>query len=124
MTAGIYGMERQMKSMDRDYDPYGFAKRLWPLTYGLAGLGALAMLLRFWDEVHHHGWSSSLVLRIVGSPLIYICPLVLSLQSRGYNRFALKENFVSERVANNSEYFIGMQVMLVYLAFMQFLMWN
>ena len=113
-----------MKSVDRDFDQYEMARRFWPVAYGLMGLGAFALFGRLWDEVHLHGLSFYLFLRIASLLLIYVCPLVLSFGSRRYNRSALKENLVSERVANNNEYFIGFQLKFVYLAFMQLVMWN
>jgi hypothetical protein len=113
-----------MKSVDRDFDRSGMAKHFWTLAYVIMALGAFGIFVKVLDEVRLRALSFYALAHIASLPLLFICPLVLSLQSRKYIRCALKENLVSERVANNSEYFLGMMLMIVYIAIMQFATWN
>jgi hypothetical protein len=105
-----------MKSVDRDFDANGIAKHFWTLAYVIVALGAFAVFGRFWDEIHLHGLPPHKLIRIVALPLIYLCPIIFSLAIRRYIRCALKEKLVSERVANNCGFFIGQQLIFVYIA--------
>jgi hypothetical protein len=124
VTENNQSLEKPIKSVDRDFAEKGFARYFWGLSYTLAVLGAFALFARFWDEIHLHGLQFHSLVRIVGLPLICVCPLILSLSARRYIRSALKENLVSERVAGNFEYWIGIQLTIAYMAIMQFVMWG
>jgi hypothetical protein len=119
-----------MKSVDQDFDRYRIARYIWGLSYAFVAWGAFVVCGRFWHEIHRHGLSleqllvSNTLLRIISLPWMYICPLILSLQFRRYNRCALKEILVSERVAKNVEYLIGLQLMFVYMAIILFANWK
>jgi len=113
-----------MKSVDRDFVANGVVRYLWGVSYAFVAFGAFAAYGRFWDEIHPHGMQFYSLTRIVVLPLIYVCPFILSLAFRSYIRCALKENLVSERVFKNCEYWIGLQLMLVYMAIMEYSTWN
>jgi hypothetical protein len=119
-----------MMNVDSDFDPKGIARYIWSLSYAFVVWGAFVVFGRFWHEIHLHGLSlehllvSNTLLRIISLPWLYICPLILSLQFRRYNRCALKENLVSERVVKNIEYYIGIQLMFVYMAIILFANWK
>jgi hypothetical protein len=115
--------EERMKSVDRDFDPYGIARHVWTVSYVFMAFGVLAAFGRFWDEIHFHGLPLHILFRIIGFPLAYVCPLILSLVTRSYIRSALKENLVNERVAKNCEYWIGLQLTIVYIVIMPFITW-
>ncbi len=109
-----------MKSVDQDFKRYGSTSLFWTWTYLIVGLGSMSMLTKIWYEVSLHGMPFHTLIQIIGLPLIYIFPLILSLRIRRYSRCALKENLVSERVANNYEFFIGRLLLMVYAAITQF----
>jgi len=79
---------------------------------------------RIWDEIHHRALSFHILAHIVPLPFILVFPLFLSLVSRRYIRCALMEKLVSERVARNLEFYIGIQLMITYMAIMQFATWD
>jgi hypothetical protein len=112
-----------MKSVDRDFDSHGIARNIWFVSYAFVAFGVFAATGRFWDENHFHGLPL-LLFRIVGFSLAYLGPLILSLAFRSYIRCALKENLVSERVVKNCEYWIGIQLTIVYFVLMQFITWD
>jgi hypothetical protein len=128
VIAGSYSLEERMKSVDLDFDRNGFARYIWGLSYAFVAWGAFVVFGRFWNEIHRHGLSlwpaTNTLLRIIVLPFFYISPLIFSLQFRRYKRCALKENLVSERVAKNVEYLIGLQLMFVYMAIMLFAIWK
>ena len=114
-----------MKSVDRDFARKAYDNSFhWTAAYIFVAAGSLAVLIGLWDEVHLRGLSSLTLIRIVGLPLIFVCPLIVSLLFNRYVRSALKENLVSERVAKNCEYWIGSQLLVVYFLVTLFAIWN
>jgi hypothetical protein len=105
-----------MNGVDRDFDRNGGGRFFWPLTYLLVALGYLDVFAGLWKEIHLRGWSPTALVHLIPLSLILICPLVASLRFRRYERCALKGNLISERVANNCEFWIGLQLMIVYSA--------
>jgi hypothetical protein len=112
-----------MKSVDRDFDSNGITEHFW-FAYAIVAMGAFAIYGRFWDEVHLRTLSFHILIRIIALSLIYICPLILTFAFRRYISCALKENLVSERVAKNCEYWIEIQLMVVYISIIQFVLWD
>jgi len=113
-----------MKSVDRDFESYGYVRSFWILAYLLMTTGVICMFLKVWDEVHLRGLSFHILIRIIVISLVYICPLLLSFRFRRYIRSALIENLFCERVAKNCEFLIGQQLMIVYVAIMMLIIWN
>ena len=110
-----------MKSVDRDFVGNGYLGTHWFFAYFFVALGANAMLVKIWKCIHLHGLSSYMLFQIVLLSLLFISPLLLVLLFMRYIRSALKENLVSERVAENCEYWIGKLISISYLAFFGFL---
>jgi hypothetical protein len=113
-----------MKSVDRDFDPKGSNGFNWPLAYMFFAFGAIFMLSRIWNEAHLRGPDYRTIFLIVLRSLLFVFPLVFSLQFRRYIRSALKENLISERIARNCEYWIRNQLTVVYFAIMLFAAWD
>ena len=111
-----------MENVDWDFDTNGYGRHFWKIAFNLVAVGAFAIFVRFWDKVHFPGLPFSTFTQFVLIPLMYIFPLIVSLASRRYIRTALKENLVSKRVANNFEYFTGIQLLVVYFLIMLFAM--
>ncbi|MGB7983531.1 MAG: hypothetical protein WCF54_00060 [Terracidiphilus sp.] len=114
----------RMKSVDRDFEPKEYSRIMWILAYFLLAAGGIVLSIKILDEIHHRGSIFHTAIQIITLPLIYICPLLLSFRFRKYTRDALMENLISERVANNCEFFIGQQLMVIYMAIMSFTIWN
>jgi hypothetical protein len=93
-----------MKSVDRDFAQKGYDNKIqWITAVVFVAGGLLLGLMKFWEEVHLRGLSFDALLDIVGLPLMFISPLIIALRCcRRYNRRALKENLVSERVATTT----------------------
>ncbi len=109
-----------MKSVDQDFDPKGYDNLNRIAAYVLFAAGSLAVLIRLWEEVHLRGLSFHTLIQIFALPLVFTCPLILSLRSRRYIRSALEEGLVSERVVKNCEYLIGTQLSVVYFTILLF----
>jgi hypothetical protein len=123
MTEDRFQCGERMKSIDRDFAQKWYDNFHWPAAYIFVAAGSLAVVTRLWEEVHLRGLPHALI-RIVSFPLIFVCPLIVSLLFRGYIRSALKENLVSERLAKNCEYWIGLQLFSVYILILIFATWD
>jgi len=106
-----------MKSVDRDYAGNGYAQTYWFFAYSLLVLGTIGVFIKLWKGIYLHGLSSDIVFQNLSFTLLFIIPLIFALLFRRYIRSALKENLVSERVAENCEYWIGRLISSVYVAF-------
>jgi hypothetical protein len=109
-----------MKSVDRDYFGNRYVEADWLFSYGFVALGTIGMLVKIWEGIHLRGSSSHALFHIITLPLLFILPLVFALLFRRYIRSALKEELVSERVAENCEYMVGRLIFIVYFAFFWF----
>jgi ACR3 family arsenite efflux pump ArsB len=109
-----------MERVDWDFDKNGYGRHFWNIAFTLVAVGAFALLVGFWDKVFLLALPFSTFARFVLIPFMFIFPLIVSLATRRYIRTALKENLVSERVANNCEYFTGIQLLVVYFLIMLF----
>jgi hypothetical protein len=120
----LESLEGQMKSVDQGFDPKGSSGFNWPLAYMFFAFGAIFMFSKIWNEAHLRGLNYQIIFLIVLRSLIFVLPLVFSLQFRRYIRSALKENLMSERIAKNCEYWIRNQLTVVYFAIMLFAAWD
>jgi hypothetical protein len=114
--------EKQMKSVDRDFGSKEYVKANWLVAYLMLVGGAIFILVKIRGEIPHQGLQIIAPV-IVGLLLLYMFPLLSSLQFSRYVRKALKEDLVSERVAKNYDRFIGQQLIVVYLVIM-LLIWS
>ena len=113
-----------MNSVDRDFEPKGSSGISWLVAYVLLAVGAIGVFAKMWDEVHLRGTTFHALVRVVPLPFFFIVPLTFSLFFRRYIRSALKENLVSERVANNCEYWVGTQLLFVSFLIMLLATWD
>lgn len=113
-----------MKNVDRDFDAKKEGGFRWLFAYLFFVAGAIILVFRIWEEVHRQGMSFYSVIRIIGIPLIYVCPLIISFQFRKYVRSALVENLINERAANNCEHFIGYELFLFGVLIVTLVIWN
>ena len=111
-----------MKSVDRDFVGNGYLKGKRLFIYGWMILGSICFLDGIWNEVHLHGWTNYIFLKIAVVSLMFVAPLIESIKFRKYIRRALKEDIVNERVATNCEYFIGEQLSVVFMFFAMILL--
>ncbi|HEY1253510.1 MAG TPA: hypothetical protein VGF01_01875 [Terracidiphilus sp.] len=111
-----------MKSVDRDYVGNGSMEQNWLFAYAWMIFGTICFLDGIWNEVHLHGWSYRIFLKVAAVLLMFISPLMRSLQFRKYIRSALKEDLVNERVATNCEYFMGQQLFAAFTFFAMILL--
>jgi len=112
--------EKRMKSVDRDFGPFGFGRFNRTIVYLFAAMVALIFFVRLWKDVHRNELSFFSVMDIVTFTLGFISPLFVYYSFMKYLRSAMKENLVSERVTKNCEFYIGLLMFMVYLAFMSF----
>jgi hypothetical protein len=109
-----------MKSVDRDFVRDGHMSADWLFAYVFVAGGAFVMLVRIWMGVHPRGLVPYTLFQIIWLPLLFISPLIFAFLFRRYIRSALNEDLVSERVAENCEYWIGRLIFIVYFAFFWF----
>jgi hypothetical protein len=102
-----------MKSVDKDYVGNGYAGSEWLFAYFFMALGGIGVFVKMQEGIHLHGFST-LLFYIVTFPLLFIFPLIIAFLFRRYIKRALKENLLSERVAENCEYWIGRLIGIVY----------
>jgi hypothetical protein len=122
MIAGSYSSEERMKSVDRDFVRHGSGLTIWHLAYFFMAGGAIGMLVKIWEGIHLRGLPYHTAIPSIVLLLFFISPLIFSFQFRRYIRCALNENLVSKRVAENCEYWIGLLIFYVYLAFLLFVL--
>lgn len=111
--------EERMKSVDWDFFGNGYVGTEWLFAYSFMALGAISIFVKIREGVHLRGFSTMLF-HIVMFPLLFIFPLIIAFLFRRYIKNALKENLLSERVAENCEYWIGRLIGIVYFAFFCF----
>ena len=109
-----------MKSVDREFVGNGYVGTRWLFAYSFLAFAAIGMVIKIWRGIHLHGLSSYILFQIVLLTLFFIVPLIVALLFRRYIRRALKEELISERVAENCEYWIGQLIFTVYAAFSWF----
>jgi hypothetical protein len=117
-----YSTEERMKSVDRDFVGNGYVGTNWIYGYSFLALGLICMFVKIWKGFLLHGLSFDICFQMFSLPLFFITPLIPALLFRRYIRSALKEELISERVAENCEYWIGKLIVTVYLVYFWYFM--
>jgi len=108
-----------MKSVDKDYVGNGYVRTEWLFAYSFMALGSISIFVKIREGIHLYGFSTMLF-HIMIFPLLFSFPLIIAFLFRRYIKNALKENLLSERVAENCEYWIGRLIGIVYFVFFCF----
>jgi Flp pilus assembly protein TadB len=117
--------EERMKSVDRDFDSTkktGYSQLL--AAYYLLPVCAIAVLIKIGHEAYLHWFSFFVLFKLIALPILFVFPLMTTLRFVKYIKKALKEGLISERIANNCEYFIGNLLMTIYMTIMLFATWD
>ena len=114
-----------MKSVDRDFDQKkknGYSQLL--AAYYLLPVLGITVIFKIGHEAYLQWFSFKVLFKLILLPICFIFPLMATLRFVKYIKEALKEDLISERVANNCEDFLGSLLMTIYLTIMLFATWD